>query len=137
MHRARQIIAEHYAASDRRDLAGMVANLADGCQWIEMPGSPCAGTYVGAQAIIQHVFAALGEIFDGFSFTLERLIDAGDEVIGLGYYSGTRRQDGTPFHARALHLWQLEHGKISRFEQFADTAMMQPVADKLPSLRAR
>jgi len=126
MRSTRQIIAEHYAASDRHDLEGMVADLAVGCQWIEMPGSPCAGVYVGAQAIIQHVFVALGERFDNFSFTLERLIEAGNEIIGLGHYNGTCRQSGIPFRARALHLWQVEHGKISRFEQFADTAMMLP-----------
>jgi len=125
MRSTRQIIADHYAASDRRDLDGMIADLAKHCQWIEMPGSPCAGTHIGAQAIIHNVFAALAQRFDGFTFTLERLIDAGDEVIGVGHYSGTHRQSGTPFRARALHLWRVEHGQITHFEQFADTAMMQ------------
>jgi len=124
MRNAYQIIADHYAASDRRDLDGMVADMAEDCRWIEMPGSPCAGTYTGVQAIIQNVFAGLAEKFDGFTFTLERLVGAGDEVAGVGDYSGMHRQTGTPFRARALHLWQVKHGKIIRFEQFADTAMM-------------
>jgi len=125
MRSPRQIIADHYAASDRRDLEGMVADLAEDCRWIEMPGSPCAGTHIGMQAIIDNVFAALAGKFDGFSFALERLMDAGDEVIGIGHYSGTHRQTGTPFRARVLHLWQVNNEKITRFEQFADTAMMQ------------
>jgi len=128
MRTALNIIQDHYAASDRHDLDGMVADLADGCQWIEMPGSPCAGTYLGAQAIIAHVFAALVDKFDDFTFTLERLMDAGDEVIGIGHYSGTHRSTGQPFRARALHLWQLKNGQIVRFEQFADTLMMAPPA---------
>jgi len=126
MRSPHQIVAAHYAASERRDLEGMVADLADACRWTEMAGSPCAGTYVGAQSIIQNVFAALAERFDGFAFTLERLIDAGDEVIGIGYYSGTHRQNGQPFHARTLHLWRVERGKIIGFEQFADTALLWP-----------
>jgi len=132
MRSPHQIVADHYAASDRRDLDGMLADLADHCQWTEMAGSPCAGTYVGVQAIIQNVFAGLAERFDGFTFTLERLIDAGDEVIGIGHYSGTHRQNGQPFRARTLHLWQVKHGKIIRFEQFADTAMLWPAPSSIP-----
>jgi len=128
MRSALQIIQGHYAASDRRDLDGMLADLAADCQWIEMEGSPCAGIYIGAQAIIQNVFVGLGERFDGFTFTLERLLDAGDEVIGIGHYSGTHRHTGQPFRARALHLWQVSAGKIIRFEQFADTVSMSSPA---------
>jgi len=125
MQHAHTLISNHYAASDRHDLDGMLADIAADCQWIEMPGSPCAGIHVGKHAIVEHVFAALSGAFDGFAFTLERLIDAGaGEVIGIGHYSGVHRQNGQPFRARALHLWQVKGGKICRFEQFADTAMM-------------
>jgi len=135
MRTARDIIADHYAASDRRDLEGMVADLAEHCQWTEMAGSTCAGTYIGVEAIIENVFAGLAEHFDGFTFTLERLIDAGDEVIGIGHYSGTHRQDGQAFRARTLHLWQVKNGKIIRFEQFADTALLWPASSSIPGSR--
>jgi len=132
MRSAHQIISGHYAASERHDLDGMVADLADDCQWMEMAGSPCAGTYIGTQAIIHNVFAALAERFDGFTFTLERLIDAGDEVIGIGHYSGAHRQTGQAFRARTLHLWQVKDGKIIRFEQFADTVRLWPAPSSFP-----
>jgi len=124
MRSARQIIADHYAASDRKDLDGMLADLAEDCRWIEMQGSPCAGTHIGVQAIKTHVFAALSRQFDDFSFTLERLIDAGDEWIGLGHYSGLHKKNALMFRARALHLWRVKNQKIVSFEQFADTLMM-------------
>jgi len=127
-----QIVADHYAASERHDLEGMLADLAEDCQWTEMAGSPCAGTYVGADAIIEGVFGGLARCFDGFAFTLERLLDAGDEVIGIGHYSGRHRANGAPFRARTLHLWQVKGGKIIRFEQFADTARLWPAPSSIP-----
>jgi len=132
MRTPQQIVSDHYAASERGDLDGMLAYLAEHCQWTEMAGSTCAGTYIGAQAIIHNVFAGLAAHFDGFTFTLERLIDAGNEVIGIGHYSGTHRQNGQPFRARTLHLWQVKDGKIIRFEQFADTAMLWPEPPPIP-----
>ena len=37
----------------------MLADLTDDTQWTEMAGSSLAGTYVGRQQIIEHVFAVL------------------------------------------------------------------------------
>ena len=38
-----QIVSDHYAASDRRGIAGMMADVAPDAQWTEMAGFPCAG----------------------------------------------------------------------------------------------
>ena len=89
-----QIVADHYAASARRDLPGMLADLADDVQWTEMAGFPCAGTYTSAQQIVDNVFAVLGRDWVGFGFTLERLIDGGETVVALGEYSATNLQTG-------------------------------------------
>uniref|UniRef100_UPI003F26CDC8 nuclear transport factor 2 family protein n=1 Tax=Rhizobium sp. F40D2 TaxID=3453141 RepID=UPI003F26CDC8 len=81
----------------------------------------CAGTYVGPQEGLRHVFQALGEAFDDYTFKLERLLHAGDDVIAIGDYSGTHRQTGKSFKARVVHAWRVADGKIRRFEQFTDT----------------
>lgn len=119
-----QIISEHYAASDRKDLAGMMADLADDVRWTEMAGFPCAGTYVGAAQIIDNVFKAIGAAWDGYSFTLERLIDGGATIVALGDYRGSFRKSGKSMHARVAHVWQLEGGKVRSFEQFTDTLLV-------------
>ena len=70
-----QIVADHYAASARGDLAGMLADVAPEVRWTEMAGFPCAGTWVGPQAVIDNVFAVLGRDWEGYRFTLELLVD--------------------------------------------------------------
>jgi uncharacterized protein len=96
MKTAYEIVAQHYAASDRKDIDGMMADLADDVQWTEMAGFPCAGTYVGREAIVGNVFAILGRDWEGFNFTLTELIDGGDTVVGVGDYKATNR---------AIRIW--------------------------------
>lgn len=119
-----ELIAGHYAASDRGDLAGMLAVLADDVQWTEMAGFPCAGTHVGPAEVADKVFKALGAEWDGYTFTLERLVDGGDTIVAIGDYRGTYRRTGKSMHARVTHVWQLAGGKVRRFEQFTDTLLV-------------
>lgn len=116
-----ELVRDHYAASDRKDLAGMMADIAGDCRWTEMDGFPCAGTYVGPEAIIEGVFRRLGELFDGYTFTLERLLDAGDDAVGIGNYTATHKATGKAMNVRVVHVWSGSGGKIRRFEQFTDT----------------
>lgn len=102
----------------------MLVDMADDVQWTEMAGFPCAGTHVGAQQVIEKVFKALGAAWDDYAFRLERLVDGGDTIVGIGDYSGIYRGTGKSMHARVVHVWQLEGGKVRRFEQFTDTLLV-------------
>jgi ketosteroid isomerase-like protein len=124
MRSSYQIIADHYAASERRDLAGMLADLADDVQWTEMAGSPYAGTHVGRQQIIERVFAAVEADWEQFEFRLQTLVDGGEVILGIGDYVGTHRRTGKAMTARVAHVWRLEGGKVQSFEQFADTLLI-------------
>lgn len=117
-------IQAHYAASDRQDIAAMMADVSPNVRWTEMAGFPCAGTWIGPQQVIDNVFAVLGKTWDGYSFKLERLIDGGDRIVGVGDYRGTYRATGKSMHARVVHVWQLEQGKVVAFEQFTDTLLV-------------
>jgi ketosteroid isomerase-like protein len=118
------IIQSHYAASDRRDLPGMLADVADKVEWTEMAGFPCAGTWVGRQAVIEHVFTALARDWNDYHFLLDRLVDGGAVVVAIGSYRATHRASGKALHARVAHVWQLEGGLVVRFEQFCDTLLV-------------
>jgi hypothetical protein len=128
MRTPHQIVAAHYAASDRRDLEGMVADLAPDVQWTEMAGFPCAGTHVGRDAIVAKVFAVLGRDWKDFAFKLERLVDGGDTVVGIGEYSATHGGTGKAMRARVVHVWDVQGGKVRRFEQFCDTLLVDRAA---------
>lgn len=119
-----QIITDHYAASARQDIEGMMADVATDVVWIEMAGFPCGGQWIGPEQVIRNVFAVLGRDWDGYRFTLEQIIDGGDQLVGVGAYRGTYRQTGQPMQARVTHVWRLSAGKIVRFEQFTDTLLV-------------
>lgn len=119
------IIQDHYAASAHGDLVGMLADLSPEARWTEMEGFPCAGTYVGPDAVVANVFQRLDAEFEGYAFHLDRLFDAGDTILATGHYSGTHRATGKAFRCRVAHVWQLVAGRIAAFEQFTDTLLVQ------------
>jgi ketosteroid isomerase-like protein len=121
---ALQIVTDHYAASARGDLAGMLAEAAADVEWTEMAGFPTAGTWVGVSQVVDHVFKALGAEWDGFAFTPERLVDGGDTVVAIGEYSGVHRATGKRLRVRTVHVWDVAAGRIRRFEQFTDTLLV-------------
>ena len=118
------IVRAHYTASAAGDTKAMMAAAAPQMRWTEMAGFPCAGTWVGPQAVVDNVFAVLGRDWIGYRFELERLIDAGDHVIGVGTYHGTCRATTKAMQARVAHVWRLQDAKIVAFEQFTDTLLV-------------
>ncbi len=88
------IIREHYAASDRGDLDGMLAPFAPDVRWTEAAGFPYAGTYIGPDAVAANVFRRIQEDWDDYTVAIDEVIDAGDVVVGIGTYSGTFRRTG-------------------------------------------
>ncbi|RIK96712.1 MAG: DUF4440 domain-containing protein [Burkholderiales bacterium] len=121
MRTPRDVVQAHYDASARGDLDAMLADLAPQARWTEAAGSPLAGTYTGREQIVAHVFAPIQRDWEGFRFELECLIADDRRVAAVGAYSGTFRATGKPMRARVAHVWEVEDGKIVRFEQFADT----------------
>ncbi len=118
------IVNNHYAASARGDVTAMFANVSEQVEWTEMAGFPCAGMWVGPQAVMDKVFKVLGTAWQGYRFALESLVDAGDVIVGIGTYSGTYRATGKAMQARVAHVWRLESGKVVKFEQFTDTLLV-------------
>jgi uncharacterized protein len=119
------IVRDHYAASARGDIGAMMAEVSPQVRWTEMAGFPCAGTWIGPQAVVENVFTVLGQEWDGYRFELERLLDAGDNIVGIGTYHGTFRATGKPMQARVAHVWRLQGGSVVAFEQFTDTLLVR------------
>lgn len=120
-----EIIREHYAASDRGDLAGMLAPLAADAEWTEMAGFPYAGTYVGPDAVRANVFERIGAEWEGYRADPESYVAQEGQVVAFGVYSGTYRATGRHMQARFVHHWQLSGEQVVRFEQYTDTALVR------------
>ncbi len=54
----------------------------------------------------------------------EEFVQAGDQLVVLGYSRGHVRASGRPFEVRAVHIWTMRDGKAVRFEAYIDTPKM-------------
>ena len=119
------IVRAHYTASAAGDIDAMMVNVSAQVRWTEMAGFPCAGTWVGPQAVIDNVFAVLGKEWENYRFELQTLIYGGENIVGVGTYRGVYRATGKEVQARVTHVWTLQDGMVVAFEQFTDTLLVR------------
>jgi len=119
------IIRNVYDAFGKGDIPTVLGSMDPNVEWREADGFPYAGTYVGPDAVLQGVFMRLGSEWDGFRAEPDEVLDAGDTVVGLGYYSGRYKATGKEFRAQFAHVFKLRDGKIVKFQQYTDTALVQ------------
>lgn len=122
MKSPREVIESHYAAGERGDLPGMMADFAADIVWTEAAGFPVAGTYVGPDSVRDNVFIALAKEWHGWAVAIDELVVDGETVVGLGTYTGTNKATGKSTTARVAHVWRVRGGQAVKFEQITDTA---------------
>lgn len=120
-----EVIRSLYQALAKGDVPSVIGTFASNISWTEAEGFPYAGTYVGPDAVLANVFMKLGTEWDGYSAVAHEFIAEGDTVVSIGEYSGTYRATGKSFSAPFVHVWNFQNGKITRFRQFTDTAIVQ------------
>jgi hypothetical protein len=119
-----QSIQDHYAASAKGDLEGMLAPLGPDVSWTEMAGFPYAGTYVGPEAVQKHVFDRINAEWEDYRAVPETFVSEGQNVVAFGTYSGTYRATGKAMVARFVHHWVFANGVVVSFEQYTDTHLV-------------
>jgi ketosteroid isomerase-like protein len=119
-----QILSDAYAAFAAGDVPAVLAVMSPDIVWNEAENFPYAdgNPYVGPDAVVEGVFARLGAEWDYWNLEIERLLDAGENVVALGRYKARHSATGKDLDAQFAHIWWLEDGKIVRFQQYADTA---------------
>lgn len=82
---------------------------------------PWGGTYTGPEGF-RDFLGKLGESFDQFSATPEKVLGADDDhVVVLAKISG-RTKAGNQLEGRNIWIYQLRGGKVASAESFGDTA---------------
>jgi ketosteroid isomerase-like protein len=115
------IIRNGYAAFAAGDMTQVLAMFTDNIEWIEPTGHVYAGTFTGADAIVQNVFAPLGSEWESYRVEPDTFVSEGDQLAALGWVSGTYKATGTAMRARFVHWWTMTDGRASRFEAIEDT----------------
>ena len=119
-----QIVRDAYAAFAAGDVPSVLGVMSPDITWNEAENFPYAdgNPYVGPDAVVAGVFARLGAEWDFWTLDVEQVLDAGDNVVALGRYKARHSETGNDLDAQFAHVWWLAGGKVTRFQQYTDTA---------------
>ena len=118
-----EVVKNIYSAFASGDIPTVLGWFHKDIVWNEAESFPYAdgNPYIGPEAVLNGVFARCGGEWDGFAVEIDEIVDAGDTVVAMGRYLGTYKATGKPQRTQIAHIWRLKDGKVSRFQQHADT----------------
>ena len=117
-----EIVKSFYRILVSNGLAAL--DLVDGAaQWTEM-FLGYAGTSIGPEAIRLKLFEPLGRDWEEFAATPESFVTSGPIVVAFGTCAGTYKATGKSMTAPFVHRWEAMDGKVTRFRQYTDTALI-------------
>ena len=121
------LVAGVYAAFGAGDVPKVLGAMHPQIQWTETVGYKFGGIFRGPQAVLENVFARIQVDFESFSVDVERLIDAGNVVVMQGHYVAKGKATGKSVRAAVAHVLTISDGKIVRFDQYVDSATINPI----------
>ena len=116
-----EIVKQMYAAFANRDRETILQLFHPQVEWVQNEGFPGGGTHVGAEAVLNDVFAKFRAEWSDWRAVVDDWLDAGDTIIALGQYRGTFRATGRSTTAAFAHVYRLSAGRMVRFQQYTDT----------------
>ena len=116
-----QAVRAAYAAFKRGDIGSILNGLTGNVEWIAPAIEPVRGTYHGRDGVARF-FQQVNEISEFSSFEPHEYVAQGDRVIALGSYKATVRSTNRAYECEWAMSFTLRDGKISKFQEFTDTA---------------
>src|SRR5574338_100755 len=111
-----------YDAINAADMPAIMALYAPDVRISQSPTLPWGGEYEGLAGLAR--FGAALRVHIDSKVTIERFIEAGDDVVVLGRTIGTTKQSKTPFNVAIVHVLTVRNEKIVRAQYFIDTPAM-------------
>ena len=119
----KKLVQDAYAAFGRTDIPAIINSLTDDIDWhlLGPQELPITGQRKGKPEV-SRFFKQVGELWNFERFEPRQFIEQGDDVVVLGYYSGTAKGSGRKFAAEWAHVFTVKNGKIAKFREYTDTA---------------
>ena len=117
-----------YAEFGRGNIPAVLGAMSPDIKWYSAEGNPympSGAPWVGPDAILNNLFIKIGNDWDKFVVHTKAFHDAGNSVIVEVRYTGTVKATGKSVDAQACHIWDVKDGKITKFQQYLDTAQLQ------------
>ena len=113
-----------YDAFALGDIPAVLAQFDDKIIWNEAENFPYAdgNPYIGPDAVLNGVFARIGAEWEYWKLTEMSLSEMGtDQVFASGRYDAKNKKTGKKINAQFVHVWTVEEGKATGFQQHTDT----------------
>lgn len=99
------IIQTLYEAFAARDRDRILEIFDPEIEWIQNEGFPGGGRHVGAETVLNDVFAKFRVDWEAWQAVVERWLDAGEAIVALGEYRGTHKATGRSMKAAFAHVY--------------------------------
>ena len=122
-----EVVRGMYAAFAKGDILTIIGALGPEVEWWEAENFIYAdgNPYVGPDAVLTGVFMRINAEWESFAVAPSQVLDAGETIIGHGYYSGTYKQTGKQVRAQFAHFFTFRAGQVVKFQQYTDTAQFE------------
>ena len=123
------VVKSLYEAFGTGDMPTVLGLLHPEVLWCEAEGSPydSGDGWIGPDAVVENLFAKMGDDWEAFSVHPGQFHDSGSVVTVEGRYAAKHNATGKEMDCQVCHVWTVEDGKITKFQQYVDTAKMQDV----------
>ena len=127
-----EVVRSIYNAFGRGDIPAVLEALDPQVEWWEAENFIYAdgNPYVGPEAVLTGVFMRIGNEWEQFTVSPKEILDAGDTIIGYGFYSGTYNKTGEHVRAQFAHFFTFRDGRVAKFQQYTDTAQFLKAVGK-------
>lgn len=118
-----------YEAFGRGDIPAVLGVMHPDVTWNEAENVTYddGGPFIGTEQVLQKLFMRLGSEWDGFRVDVEEILDCGQRVVALARYRAVYKATGKQLDAQVAHVWTVEDGKVTRFDQYTDTLQFAEV----------
>jgi ketosteroid isomerase-like protein len=121
------VVKGAYAALSVGDIPKLLGSMHPQIQWTVTAGYKYGGIYRGPDAVLQNVLSKIPQDFESFVIDIERLLEAGNVVVMQGHYAAQGKATGKSVRAAVVHMLEISEGKIVRFDQYVDSATINPI----------
>jgi uncharacterized protein len=121
-----ELVALVYESLQTRDIQTLKEIVTQDVTWNVTEGFSYSGVYTGLDNVLRGFYGRVMSGLDRLSTEKVRWIDAGENVIVLGYYLMTAKGATKEHRIRFAHIWGIEDGKVTGVWQVADTAKLPP-----------